>query len=559
MVALCAACAAPQQSDKLPLATEDAAQPANAEADVPAVQAEVAAAALGPPTSCRAATTAPQWWHHTVGYEIFVRSFADSSGDGIGDLGGVISHFDYLNDGKPGGDDLGVGLLWLMPVMPSPSYHGYDVSDYDSIAKDYGSLADLDALLKLAHSRGVKVVLDFVANHTSSQPPWFAASSKGTANADWYVWRTTAAEAGWKQPWAGGGKVWHKSGNRWYYGVFSSGMPDLNLTAPAVTQALQASAKLWLDRGVDGFRLDAVRYLVETGPGAGQQDTAATLQWWQDFSAFVAKTKPATLLIGEAWASNAIASKYHGAGNGLPMTFDFDAQSALLAAAQSGLADGIAAVACGEDGAFPAGYARGTLLANHDMLRWPSQVTDPAERKAAIAALFLLPGTPFLYYGEEVAAENGPGGDDVAKRLPMAWDGTAQGGFTTGTPWAEFGPNQLIANVKSQLADAGSHLRWVQKLIALRSAHPALQTGALQLFAVPDGWLAGIRAQGDDRVLFAVHFDAAVGPAQLPPLAGLGPATLATNLVDATTLAVSAGTVQLPAIPAAGASIYALN
>ena len=487
-----------------------------------------------------------------------MRSFADSNGDGIGDLAGIVSHFDYLNDGKPGGDDLEIDLLWLMPTQPSPSYHGYDVSDYDGIEPDYGTLTDFDALVQLAHSRGVKVVIDFVANHSSSQHPWFTASAGASSHADWYVWRSTQPEAAWKQPWAGGGKVWHKSGNRWYYGLFSPGMPDLNFAAPAVSQALHASAKLWLDRGVDGFRLDAVRYLVESGPGVGQQDTVPTQQWWQEFASVVTKAKPGALLIGEAWASNAIASKYHGAGAGLAMTFDFDAQSALLGAAQSGLADGVAAVVCSEDPAFPGGFARATFLANHDMLRWPSQVADAHQRKAAIAALLLLPGTPFLYYGEELAAENGTGGGDEAKRLPMAWNSSPGGGFTTGQPWAALGPNQATANVKAQLADPASHLRWVQQWLRTRKQHPALQTGALVLYPAPDGWLVGLRSLGADRVLFAVHFDGAVGPSQLPPLGGLGLAAQASNLLTGTVLPIVAGTVTLPALPQAGAMAFAL-
>ena len=255
-VLLLASCTAPQQSDT---SLDDVAAPdIVAQGELPPVG--------DPPALCRAAIAQPSWYHRAIGYEVFVRSFQDSDGDGIGDLQGLTSRLDYLNDGKPGGDDLGIDLLWLMPINDSPSYHGYDVSDYRKLNPQYGTDADFTALLTAAHARGIRVVMDLVLNHSSKQHPWFQASAAGTNKQDWYLWSDVAMS--WKQPF-GNSLSWHASGKRWFYGVFADSMPDLNYTNPAVTAEMTDVAQGWLDRGVDGFRLDAVRYLVETGPGAG--------------------------------------------------------------------------------------------------------------------------------------------------------------------------------------------------------------------------------------------------------------------------------------------------
>ena len=172
----------------------------------------------------------PQWFHKAVMYEIFVRSFQDSDGDGIGDLQGIIQRLDYLNDGDPKTEtDLGITLLWLMPISPSPSYHGYDVTDYRSVNPDYGTAEDLKTLVEEADKRGIKILLDLVMNHSSDQHPWFVDSAQSTSTRrDWYLWAETAHN--WPRPWGDKHSTWHKSGDQWYYGIFWSGMPDLNYT-----------------------------------------------------------------------------------------------------------------------------------------------------------------------------------------------------------------------------------------------------------------------------------------------------------------------------------------
>jgi glycosidase len=414
------------------------------------ISAEVTPVVL-PTKPCRAAIAAPKWFHDGIGYEIFVRSFADSDGDGVGDLKGVLAHLDYLNDGKPGqGDDLEVDVLWLMPIQPSPSQHGYDVTDYRTVNKDYGTDADLDALLQAAHARGMKVVLDLVVNHVSAKHPWFIGSAKGTDHADWFVWRDQ--DPGWKQPW-GGGKTWHHMGSRWYYGVFSAAMPDLDFTLPAVRQEIIDIGAYWLGRGVDGFRLDAVRYLIENAPAAGQQDTPETIVYWQQFAAAMAKAGHEPLLVGEAWASNAIAAKYH-TSPGLGMTFDFDVAGAIIDTVQAGDAAKLQQIVCAEDVQFAAGAARGTFLTNHDMVRVGTQLLQAegktADLRLAAMLLFSLPGTPWLYYGEEIGMTNGQGSDDVAKRLPMQWNASSGAGFTTGTPWQPPNDDAATVNVATE-------------------------------------------------------------------------------------------------------------
>jgi len=196
-----------------------------------------------------------------VGYEIFVRSFFDSDSDGTGDLAGIQAKLDYL-------DDLGVNLIWLTPIHPSPSYHGYDVTDYRAVNPELGTLEDFRSLAAAARRRGMRVILDLVVNHTSSRHPWFVASASSPVNdqRDWYVWRQD--DPGWKQPWGHRSPVWHRRKSFYYYGIFWEGMPDLNLENPAVLKEVSGIIAFWLKQGASGFRLDAARHLVEEPDGA---------------------------------------------------------------------------------------------------------------------------------------------------------------------------------------------------------------------------------------------------------------------------------------------------
>ena len=447
-----------------------------------------------------------------VFYEVFVRSFQDSNGDGKGDLPGLISRLDYLNDGNPDTHgDLGVDGLWLMPVFASPSYHGYDTTDYETVNPDYGTNADLVRLCAEAHRRGMRVIVDFVMNHTGSDHPWFKDSASGPAASkrDWYVWRPD--NPGWTQPWGGNGPTWHALNGAFFYGVFWSGMPDLNYRTPAVRREMERIAASWLNQGIDGFRLDAARHMIEDGPGPLQTDTPETHAFWKEFAAYVRSVKADAILVGENWTETPTIATYYGSksvpgGDELPASFDFPLADAIRAGAQSGDASGIAAKLEEVRALYPPGAIDAPFLTNHDQVRLATQLnrSSGAQRSAA-AVLLTVPGTPFLYYGEEIGLENGPTSGDESKRTPMPWDATAGGGFTTGTPWFDFAPGKDRANVAAEFSDAGSLLARYRALIAARHASKALTAGDLRVLT-PAGVspvLAFVREAAGERVLVA--------------------------------------------------------
>ena len=439
---------------------------------------------LVPATRQPAAST--DWWNGAVTYEVFVRSFKDSDGDGSGDLAGLIEKLDYLNDcNAPGSQSLGVDAIWLMPIYPSPSYHGYDVLDYTAVNPGYGTLADLDRLVVEAHRRCIKVVLDWVPNHTSARNPWFQeAQSPTSARRDWYVW--SQANPGWTQPF-GSAPTWYPAGGAYFYAIFWSGMPDLNWLNPMVPATLNAAAAGWLARGVDGFRLDAVRYLVANGPGAQQEDQPQTHAALKDFAAAVRSVRSDAMMVGEAWASTPIIATYFGStsvlpgGDELPLDFNFPLADAVVNGVRGNVAGGIAAKLDEIARTYPPGTGDAPFLTNHDQVRVATQLTvDPPRLRLAAAILLTLQGSPFLYYGEELGMQNGSCGTDECKRTPMAWDGTAGGGFTTGTPWWPFSPGKGTANVAAQLTDPASLLSRYRTLIQVRKASPALTRGGTQ-------------------------------------------------------------------------------
>ncbi|RKH09715.1 alpha-amylase [Corallococcus sp. CA053C] len=469
------------------------------------------------------------WYRGAVFYEVFVRSFQDSNGDGVGDLPGLISRLDYLNDGNPATtDDLGVDALWLMPVFASPSYHGYDVVDYERIQTAYGSAEDLQKLCDEAHRRGMRVILDFVINHTSSSHPWFvdSASSPRSAKRDWYSWRDN--NPAWKQPWDlaySTTDTWHERDGAYYYGVFWGGMPDLNLQTVAVREEVKRLATLWLQRGVDGFRLDAARYLIETGGGAGQADTAETHAFWKEFSAHVRSVKPDAVLVGEDWSETPSVAKYFGStaqvpgGDELPLNFNFPLSTRVLEGINAGNAGGVAAKLLEMRNNYPAGVADAPFLTNHDMVRVATQFSnDTSKLGLAAAVLLTLPGAPFIYYGEEVGLGNGAANNDESKRTPMPWTAAAGGGFTTGTPWYGFSSGRETANVETQKAAPGSLLSRYKALLHARQGSEALRTGGLRLFTPttgPSSTLAFVRTLDGEQVLVVHNFSNAqvsVGP-----------------------------------------------
>jgi alpha-amylase len=456
-----------------------------------------------------------EWLRGAVFYEVFVRSFADSNGDGIGDFQGLTAKLDYLNDGDPATDtDLGVDALWLMPVFDSPSYHGYDTVDYAKIEPDYGTDKDFDRFLAEAHRRGIKVIVDLVINHSSSHHPWFvdAASSPTSAHRDWYVWR--ADDPGWTQP-RGNGPTWQKNpkDGQYYYGIFWSGMPDLNYQNPAVREEMKRIAVHWLARGVDGFRLDATRYLVANGPGDLQADQPETHAYLKEFAAAVRRANPRAALVGENWTETEKIAPYFGStaevagGDELPMSFDFPLAAEIGGGLKSGEAAGIGAKLEEVNETYPPGVIDTPFLTNHDQIRLSTELgSDPAKLRLAAAILLTLPGAPFLYYGEEIGLQNGgPGGKDELKRTPMPWDGTPGGGFTTAAkPWFDFAPGREAANVAAETADPGSLLAHYRRWIRLRHSSPALEKGTVTVLSPTRSGspvLAFLREGGGERLL----------------------------------------------------------
>ncbi len=432
------------------------------------------------------------WWNDVVFYEVFVRSFQDSDGDGIGDFQGLTQRLDHLQD-------LGVGGLWLMPINDSPSYHGYDAVDYRALNPDYGTMADFQAFLAEAHARGMKVIVDYVMNHCSDQHPWFQASAAGDPTyRDWYRW--SPADPGQTGPW--GQNVWHWNSGDWFYGLFWSGMPDLNYAEPAVKTEMFDTAAWWLDTvGVDGFRLDAVLYLDEDG--AVLQNTAETLQLWQDFGAHVRATSPDALTVGEAWTSSNTVVQYV-IDDRLDLCFEFDQAYAIVDAVNAGDAGWLRTKTAQVYELYPyLQYA--SFLTNHDQNRLMESVGfHDGRARAAAAVLLTLPGVPFLYYGEEIGMVGSGAHENI--RTPMQWTPSSQAGFTTGSPWWPVNGDYATVNVETQGSDPGSLLSWYRDLIAVRNESPALRRGDFHALAPSDNAvLSFLRSHDTQTVVCAVN------------------------------------------------------
>jgi len=437
-----------------------------------------------------------EWWNDCVFYEIFVRSFYDSDGDGIGDFQGLTQKLDYLNDGDPQTDtDLGITGIWLMPIHDSPSYHGYDAVDYRSINPDYGTMADFETFLAAAHDRGIHVIMDYVMNHCSNQHPWFTASANEDPQyRNFFTWESY--DPGQTGPW--GQQVWHWDDSEWYYGLFTSGMPDLNYDTPAVKDTMFQIASYWLDTvGVDGFRLDAVLYIHEVN---GQlQNTQATYDFWEDYTTHVKSVKPDALSVGEAWTNTSTILNYVDEGR-LDICFEFNLAGSMLDAANSGDASGLSGFANWIYLSYPyLQYA--TFLTNHDQNRAFTVLGESVGKSKVAAGLYLtLPGVPFLYYGEEIGMTGE--GDHLNIRTPMQWDDSTNAGFTTGSPWRSVNGNYTYLNVEDEETDSSSLLQWYKRLIHVRNGSPALRRGSHEPLGSSDWPVLGfVRTHEQQTVL----------------------------------------------------------
>ena len=444
--------------------------------------------------------TVTNWWDDTVFYEVFVRSYYDSDGDGVGDINGLIERLDYLNDGDPATtDDLGVTGIWLMPIMESPSYHGYDVVDYYQVDEEYGTEEDFKRLMAEAEKRGIKVIVDLVLNHTSAQHPWFTEAEAGedAVARDWYVWEDE--NPGWSGP--NGQVVWHESPTGYYYGVFWDQMPDLNLTNEATTDEMHTIARYWLEEmGVDGFRLDAIKYLVAEGDM--QVGTQSTHAWMKEFYDVYKETNPEAFAVGEVWSPTFEAVKY--VGDEVDATFEFDLAEAILSGVLSKKADPIARAQRKVVETYPPGQY-GIFLTNHDQNRVMSRLLED-ENRAKLAATLLLtsPGVPFVYYGEEIGQVGAKPDEDI--RRPLQWDSSENAGFSIGQPWREPYEDFEERNIAVQMDDPDSLLSHYRDLIRLRNEHEALRTGDwTQVETNESHTYAFLRHHGDEFILVLVN------------------------------------------------------
>jgi glycosidase len=442
----------------------------------------------------------PQWWEHAVFYEIFVRSFNDSNGDGIGDFAGLTSKLDYLNDGDPSTDtDLGITAIWLMPIFPSPSYHGYDVTDYYSINPDYGTMEDFKLFLNEAHKRGIHIILDFVINHTSVEHPWFV-KSKDDKNEyhDWYIW--SESDPGYKGPW--GQDVWFPSNGNFYYGVFWQGMPDLNYRDAAVTAEMNKAASYWInDVGVDGFRIDGARHLIEDGNI--QANSKETITWFQTFFDLYKGWNPQAMTVGEVWDSSKNITTYLES-ECFDMVFNFDLASDIISLVNSGQANSLGSSITTESYLFQ-DYTMGTFLTNHDMDRVMSQLNNNQDlAKNAATILLTSPGTPFIYYGEEIGMTGEKPDEKI--RTPMQWTEEYLAGFTTGKPWQLINSDYPEVNVALESVDPQSLLSHYRDLIRIRLTNSALLEGKFIKVNVSSPQLfAGLRVVDLESVLTIVN------------------------------------------------------
>jgi alpha-glucosidase len=489
------------------------------------------------------------WWQRGVIYQIYPRSFGDSNGDGLGDLRGICSHLDYCQT-------LGVDALWLSPIFPSPmADFGYDVADYTGIDARFGTLADFDALLEAVKSRGMKLLLDFVPNHTSDRHPWFQAArrSRNAPRRDWYLWRDPAPGGGppnnWLSHFGGSAWSWDEATGQYYYHSFLKEQPDLNWRNPAVVEAMHAVLRFWMRRGVDGFRIDVLWLLIkddlwrDNPPNAayrvGQPLFDSQIPLFTadrpELPAVIAGLREvadefSALLIGEIYLPLERLMSYYGNGRlaGVQLPFNFQLLQASWSARDIGhLVDTYEA-------GLPPGAWPNWVLGNHDRPRIASRVGIDQANVAAML-LLTLRGTPTMYYGDEIGMQNvpiAPGrvqdplelnvpGKGLGRdpcRTPMQWNAAHNAGFSTAEPWLPLAADFDRINVAVQSNDPRSRLTLYRALLALRRENHALSLGDYRTLACTDSFLAYLRSTPQQRLLIVLNFTALPVQWQLPEI-----------------------------------------
>ncbi|MEI4829905.1 alpha-amylase family glycosyl hydrolase [Bacillus sp. FJAT-53711] len=416
-----------------------------------------------------------------VFYELYVNSFYDTDNNGHGDLKGVTKKLDYLNDGDPKtNNDLQINGIWMMPINTSPSYHKYDVTDYYNIDPQYGSLQDFRELTTEAHKRNVKIVMDLVINHTSSEHPWFvdALKNKNSKYRDYYIWADKNTDLNEKGPW--GQQVWHKASNgEYFYATFWEGMPDLNYDNPKVREEMIKIGKFWLKQGADGFRLDAAMHIFK---GQTSEGAKKNIEWWNEFRDAMRETNPNTYLVGEVWDQPEVVAPYY---QSLDSTFNFDLAYKIVNSVKNGTDQGVAAAAVATDELYKTynpNKIDGTFLTNHDQNRVMSELNgDVNKAKSAASILLTLPGNPFIYYGEEIGM-TGQKPDELI-REPFRWyEDDKKGQTSWETPVYNIGHNGI--SVEAQDKQKASLLSHYRKMIRVRQQHDELVKGNLESISV---------------------------------------------------------------------------
>jgi alpha-glucosidase len=480
-----------------------------------------------------------RWWQRGLIYQVYPRSFLDRNGDGIGDLAGIIATLDYVHW-------LGVNAIWISPIYPSPmADFGYDVSDYMNVHPMFGSLRDFDELVASAHHLGIHIILDFVPNHTSEEHPWFveSRSSRTDPKRDWYIWKDAAPDGSqptnWLSTFGGTAWEWDPKTEQYYYHAYLKQQPDLNWRNREVQAAMHQAMRFWLDRGVDGFRIDVIWHLIkddqfrcnppnpEYRPGEWPYRQLLTTYTTDrpEVHDIIAGMRNVMneyedrLMIGEIYLPVERLVTYYGTEtSGVHLPFNFQ----LIEIPWQ--APAIAAAIDAYESALPAHGWPNWVLGNHDKSRIASRV-GPAQARIAAMLLMTLRGTPTMYYGDEIGMHdvsippelvkdpweiNVPGfgvGRDP-QRTPMQWDDSAHAGFTTGEPWLPVASDYLDINVGREQTDPVSMLTLYRRLIELRKAESALTSGAYRSISITDDTMLYLRQDRERRLVIALNFSA---------------------------------------------------
>ena len=480
---------------------------------------------------------ATAWWQRGIIYEVYPRSFQDTNHDGIGDLAGILSRLDYLVD-------LGIDALWIAPIYPSPmADFGYDVADYCGVDPIFGPLSDFDRLLQAAHDRRLKIILDFVPNHTSNEHPWFleSRSSRDNPRRDWYLWRDPSADGGppnnWLSNFGGSGWEWDARTGQYYFHSFLKQQPDVNWKNPDLREAMLDVLRYWLDRGVDGFRVDVMWLLIKDaefrdnpinpGSHAGSPASHRLLPVYNSNRPEVHELVSAMRLLTDSYCDRVLIGEiylpvdqlvsYYGQDlKGAQLPFNFQ----LISSAWS--PEAIAQIIREYEAALPPGAWPNWVLGNHDQARIASRI-GAAQARIAAMLLLTLRGTPTMYYGDELgmvnagilpeqvqdpAEKNEPGlglGRDP-ERSPMPWDNSVFAGFSSVTPWLPMGPDYSTVNVADLSTQPASILNLYRALIRLRRSNEALVQGQLESVAARGHILRYGRRNNQEQFAIILNF-----------------------------------------------------